>query len=155
MVVFGFILLIQEEIVEGTILDGMIFEFWSAFGESQSLLETVLVTSFNFEGLATLLSMIGDLRIKLLAVKSDAEIVTGLVVLLEAVFMVLLGDKLWMSNFPTDFGEELKFKLSFTGVGFLRVGDGETVLAAETVVVVVTGEALVSFTTDADFALER
>jgi len=55
-----------------------------------------------------------------------------------------------MSGFPIDFGEELKFTQSFDGVEFLRVGDAETVL-----VTVVTGEVLVSFTTDAVFEVEE
>lgn len=131
----------------------MIFEFRSATCDSPSLLETVVVvTSFIFEGLAIVLSIFGDWRIKLLDAKSAVEIITCLNVLLEAVFTDLHGDNVWTSNFPADLGE-LLFELSFTGVVFLWVDDGETDLAGVEFVVKM-GEALVSFTTDADFALE-
>lgn len=147
-VVLAFILLIQDEIVAGTVLDGMLFELRSESRESQSLLVIVLVTSFTFEGLP-MLSTHDDLPNKFLDDNSEVEITTGLAVLIAVVF-TLLGDRLCMSGFPIDFGEELKFTQSFDGVEFLTVGDAETVL-----VTVVTGEVLVSFTTDAVFEVEE
>jgi len=84
-VVLAFILLIQDEIVEGTVLDGMLFELRSKSRESQSLLEIVLVTSFTFEELL-MLSTLDDLPNKFLDDNSEVEITTGLAVLIAVVF---------------------------------------------------------------------